>query len=235
MPQARRVAAAARSAPCRAGLARVSRSSSRKGSARRSSTTRCAKLAGVLEGGPRRFLSPRDHALARHRDTRDRASAPPAFIADDPRVASLVAESDRAHAVSRHHHLSARRYPHQGRSRFDGGIARGARAADRPSRRRLLLAAQRRDEGAAGAQQISAAPRARPLRAARADRAAEDGLRRADRCRGCAGRCGTGRRACSTSGASSAKAFFAPAPIRAEMAASISPASATGSIRSGTC
>ena len=45
-----------------------------------------------------------------------------------------------APAISRYPDLPARRYPHQGRSRLHGSSARGARAHDRPPRRRTLLA-----------------------------------------------------------------------------------------------
>src|SRR5262249_21725691 len=73
------------------------------------------------------------------------------------------------------------RHPDQGRSRFDGSFARSARAALGSSRGRLLLEPAAGLEGAAGRRKISPAPGPRALCAARADRSAEDGLRRADR------------------------------------------------------
>ena len=52
-----------------------------------------------------------------------------------------AARPARPHAISRHHHLSPRRHPHQGRSRQHGGGARSARADPRSSHRGIFLAA----------------------------------------------------------------------------------------------
>ena len=92
--------------------------------------------------------------------------AEPKGLLWDERREGSGARPGRAHAVSRHAHLSARRHPDQGRPRLDGGVARSARAAARPSRGRLHLAPAAGDEGARRRGQAAAAPRARPLRAA---------------------------------------------------------------------
>jgi asparagine synthase (glutamine-hydrolysing) len=118
-----------------------------------------AKLAGVLDGGRDNFYRlvithwPNTEALVP-------GSAPPNFIADDPRVASLI-----ENPIERMQYLDSITYlPDDILTKvdraFDGGVARSPRAANRSSRRRVLVAAQIRLEGTAGAQQISSAPRA---------------------------------------------------------------------------
>ena len=80
----------------------------------------------------------------------------------------------RAHAISRHAHLSSRRHSHQGRSRQHGGRARSARADPRPPRRRVVLAAAVAFQDASRQGQMAAAPGALSPCAARSRRAPED-------------------------------------------------------------
>jgi hypothetical protein len=94
-------------------------------------------------------------------------------------------------------HLPARRHPREGRPREHGGRARGARAAARPPRGRSSRGGCRSRTSCATGWGSGAPRRALPLRAARADRAAEGGVRRAARPRGCAGRSASGPRTCS--------------------------------------
>ena len=61
-----------------------------------------------------------------------------------------AARRARPHAISRHHHLSPRRHPHQGRSRQYGGCARSACADPRSSHRGVFLAAARSLQDAGG-------------------------------------------------------------------------------------
>ena len=103
-----------------------------------------------------------------------------------------------------------------------GVSPRDARAVPRPPRRRVRLALPMASRSATARRKWAAAPGALPPRAAGADRAAEDGLRRSDRRAGCADRCATGPRACSTRPGCATKAISTPSwcaapgpPIRA--------------------
>ena len=143
--------------------------------------TRCSRRrvcsAPASEGGYLSLVSAWDEPDDA-REWRHASRKGPIFDAEHRTCAAGPA---RPHAISRHHHLSSRRHPHQGRSRQHGGGARGARAAARPSRRGVLLAAasrrfkMRRRQG-----QMAVAPGALPPRAEGAGGAAED---RASPCR----------------------------------------------------
>ncbi len=77
--------------------------------------------------------------------------------------------------------VSPRRHPDESRPRLDGRQPRDARAAARPSRRRVRAGPAARVEAARPDDEVVAAPAAVQARAAPADRAAEDGIRRAAR------------------------------------------------------
>ena len=95
----------------------------------------------------------------------------------DAGLARALPELARPHAISRHHHLSPRRHPHQGRSRQHGSCARSARADPRSSHRGVFLAAARPLQDAGRQGQMAAAPGALPPCAEGAGGAAEVRLR----------------------------------------------------------
>src|SRR5262249_30903792 len=76
--------------------------------------------------------------------------------------------------------LSARRHPRQGRSRHHGGRVGGQGAATRSSGGAIGLEPAGALQGAAGKEQMAAAPGAGALRSRVPGRPAENGLRRAD-------------------------------------------------------
>ena len=152
----------------------------------------------------------------------------------DPAVESGAPRWARAHAISRHADLSSRRHSHQGRSRQHGGRARGARADPRSPRRRAVLAAAVALQDAARQGQMAAPPGALPPCAASSRRAPEIGLRHSHRSLAQRPAQALGRGAFVRTAARRGRTARACADHRA-LAASISPASATGMRRSGPC
>src|SRR5436190_2165608 len=116
-------------------------------------------------------------ALARRRRRRARARYP----AHRPHALAAAERSDRADDVLRPDLVSARRHPHESRSREHGRQPRGSRAAPRSPAHRVRLVAAAAHESARRQRQVALAQSAVPLRARGAHRAAEDGLRRSGR------------------------------------------------------
>jgi asparagine synthase (glutamine-hydrolysing) len=104
--------------------------------------------------------------------------------ADRLHAPGAMGGSRRLHAaddVSGRRDLSARRCSGEGGSGEHGGQPGGARAAARPSRRRVGVAAAPGPQDPERSGQVAAPTGARPLRPQNADRAPQDGLRGADR------------------------------------------------------